>query len=175
MSTDEAALLRRLRANDLAAVAELHDRYAPAVFAYVYRRVGEQHLAEDLTADVFLKALEALRRGRFAHSALMAWLYRLAHNRVVDHYRKQQPQVTLPDDHPATDDVQAATQERALHRSVRGALSRLTDDQQQVIALRFGEGKTAAETARLLQKTEEAVWALQHRSLAALRRLLEGR
>jgi len=175
LSTEETNLLRRLRANDLTAVAELHDRFAPAVFAYVYRRVGEQRLAEDLTADVFLKALEALRRDQFAHTALVAWLYRLAHNRVVDHFRRQRPQMTLPDDHPAADDVAAESQKRALHQAVRGALSRLTDDQQQVIALRFGEGKTASETARLLSKTEEAVWALQHRSLAALRRFLEGR
>jgi RNA polymerase sigma-70 factor (ECF subfamily) len=173
--TDDTTLLARARANDEHAIAELYDQYAPAIYAYVYRRVGEQRLAEDLTADVFVRALEALRKNQFAHTSLIAWLYRLAHNRVIDHYRRRRPQVELPEQHPAPDDVSEITHRRALQSKVRAALHQLTDDQQQVLALRFGEGKTAGETARLLNKTEEAVRALQHRSLAALRRLLEGR
>jgi RNA polymerase sigma-70 factor (ECF subfamily) len=174
MRIEDATLLRRLRANDVDAVAELHDRHAPAIYAYIYRRVGDRRLAEDLTADVFLRALEALRKGQFAHTALSAWLYRLAHNRVVDHFRRQRPEGELPDQHPGPDNVPELTQRRALSRAVQAALRLLTDEQQQVIVLRFGEGKTAVETARLLNKTEEAVRALQHRSLAALRRLLEA-
>ena len=173
--TDEATLLTRARANDQRAIAELYDQHAPAIYSYVYRRVGEQRLAEDLTADVFVRALEALRKNQFAHTSLRAWLYRLAHNRVIDHYRRQRPQVELPEHHPAPDDVPEIMQRRSLHATVRAALHHLTEEQQQVIVLRFGEGKTAGETARLLNKTEEAVRALQHRSLAALRRLMEGR
>lgn len=173
--TDENRLLARARANDQRAIAELYDLHAPAIYAYVYRRVGEQRLAEDLTADVFVRALEALRKNQFAHTSLIAWLYKLAHNRVIDHYRRRRPQAELPEQHPAPDDVPEIAHRRATERQMRAALHQLTEEQQQVIVLRFGEGKTALETARLLNKTEEAVRALQHRSLAALRRLLEGR
>ncbi|MGQ0603531.1 MAG: sigma-70 family RNA polymerase sigma factor [Anaerolineales bacterium] len=174
MLTDEQILLKRVRANDADAIGALYDQYAPAIYAYVYRRVGEQRLAEDLTADVFVRALEALRKNQFAHTALSAWLYRLAHNRVIDHYRRQRPQAELDERHPGPDDVSEITQRRTLQHTVRMALRDLTEDQQHVLVLRFGEGKTAMETARLLNKTEEAVRALQHRSLAALLRLLEG-
>jgi RNA polymerase sigma-70 factor (ECF subfamily) len=170
----DAGLLTRIRANDPDALAELYDRFAPVLYAYIYRRVGEQRLAEDLTGDVFVNALAALRRGQFASESLMAWLYRLAHNRVMDHYRRErQTLVPLAAELPAADDVPEAARQRRLRAWLREALRRLTGDQQQVLALRFGQGMSAAETARALGKTEESIRALQHRALHALRRLME--
>lgn len=170
----EADLLRRVRQRDPRALAELYDQYAPAIYAYIYRRVGDGPLAEDLTADVFVRALDALGRGRFATTSIPAWLYRLAHNRVVDHFRQGrraplplEPWVPAPDDVP---EVAAQNQRRA---QVRAALRQLTDDQQHILALRFGEGLRAGAIAAALGKTEDAIRALQHRALAALRRQLK--
>jgi RNA polymerase sigma-70 factor (ECF subfamily) len=169
----EADLLRRARARDPEALTELYDRFAPALHAYIYRRVGDGSLAEDLTADVFVNALEALDQGRFATQSVQAWLYRLAHNRVVDHYRRRRPDaLPLEPWVPAADDVPAAAAQRQQQAWVRQALRRLTDEQQQILHLRFGDGLRAAAIAQALGKTEEAVRALQHRALAALRKLM---
>jgi RNA polymerase sigma-70 factor (ECF subfamily) len=169
----DADLLTRVRAREPAALAELYDRYAPGVYAYLYRRLGDRPLAEDLTADVFLAALSALEQGRFADVALQAWLYRLAHNRLIDHYRRAQrhPHQPLDEAAPAADDVPALAQQRTQAAWVRRALQSLTPEQQAIIALRFGEGLSAPAIAAALGKTEQAIRALQHRALAALRRL----
>jgi RNA polymerase sigma-70 factor (ECF subfamily) len=162
-----------VRENDPSALAELYDQFAPAIYAYIYRRVGEQRLAEDLTGDVFVNALGALRKGQFASTSLPAWLYRLAHNRVVDHYRRGREVAPLEEWAPAPDDVPEAADRRRRQARLREALHHLTEDQQQVIVLRFGEGQSAAAVARVMGKTEESVRALQHRALAALRRWLD--
>jgi len=169
-----ADLLARARANDPAALSELYDRFAPAIYAYLYRRIGEGRLAEDLTGDVFVQALAALRKGQFANTSLEAWLYRTAHNRLVDHYRRERKELLpLEEWLPAPDDVPEEAHRRRAYDWLRRALRRLTGDQQQVLALRFGQGLTAAETARALGKAEESVRALQHRALAALRKLMQ--
>lgn len=166
------ALLQRVRANDPAALAELYDEFAPRLYAYIYRRVGEQRLAEDLTSEVFVKALSALRKGRFASESLQAWLYRLAHNQVIDHYRRNKGDMPLNESLPAPDSVPEAARRRHWQNKLREALPHLTEEQQHVIVLRFGEGQSAGEVAQALGKTEESIRALQHRALAALRRWL---
>ena len=170
----DADLLRRVRAHEPAALAELYDRYAPRLYAYLYRRLGDQALAEDLVSDVFVRALEALRRDQFAATALQAWLYRLAHNRLIDHYRQAGPAApqALDPTAPAGEDVPAAAADAAEQGAVRAALLRLTAEQQQIITLRFGEGLSAPAVAAALGKPETAIRSLQHRALAALRRLL---
>jgi RNA polymerase sigma-70 factor (ECF subfamily) len=168
----DTALLQRVRANDPAALSELYDAFAPALYAYIYRRVGEQRLAEDLTSEVFVKALDALRKEHFASASLRAWLYRLAHNLVMDYYRRDKGDLPLDEWVPAPDSVPETVQRRRWQSQLRAALGQLTAEQQQVVVLRFGEGQSAAEVARALGKTEESIRALQHRALAALRRWL---
>ncbi len=111
---------------------------------------------------------------RFASTALQAWLYRLAHNRLIDHYRQAGPAPLLPLDEaaPAAEDVPGAAAQAAERAGVRAALRRLTAEQQQIITLRFGEGLSAPAVAAALGKPETAIRAMQHRALAALRRLL---
>ncbi|MFQ5855258.1 MAG: sigma-70 family RNA polymerase sigma factor [Anaerolineae bacterium] len=170
------SLLERARNFDQEALAEIYDRYADKIYQYIFHRVGSRPVAEDLTSDVFVRALEAIERNTFAHTSLRAWLYRVAHNIVVDHYHAQPSQqpmllderlgVVSPDPRPR---IEAGLAQAGL----RTALSRLTDKQHQVIVLRFGEGMTASEVAEVLGTTEGAVRALQHRAVAELRRLLE--
>lgn len=175
--TDEVALLERAKAYDLAALAELYDRYAPRMYAYIYRRVSDAALAEDLTSELFLRVVRAIQNERAWRDSFIAWLYRIAHNLVVDHYRRQPlaSPISLDEALVALDDDPASIVEDAVAQDcVRRAICRLTAHQQEVLTLRFGEGLTARETARVMEKTTGAVEALQHRAVAALRRILAG-
>ncbi len=173
--TNERTLLERAKQYDEAALGEIYDQYAPRVYAYIYRRVGDACLAENLTGDVFVRVIQAIQAERFWHTSFRAWLYRIAHNLVVDHYRRQPATVELELDEQmmASDDNTASiVTERLSNQILRVAINRLTPGQQQVLALRFGEGLTARETAKIMNKSIGAIEALQHRALAALRRVL---
>jgi RNA polymerase sigma-70 factor (ECF subfamily) len=175
--TDERSLLQRAKAYDPEALAELYDRYAPRMYTYIYRRVSDAALAEDLTGELFLRVVRSIRTERAWSTSFSAWLYRIAHNLVVDHYRRLPPEPLDPLEGDVAEDggdpvdaaEAAASQER-----LRSATRRLTAEQQEVLALRFGEGLTAAETAQVMDKSTGAVEALQHRAVASLRRILAG-
>lgn len=184
--TDELKLLRDCTEEELlaqavdfdeAALSELYDRYEMKIYNYIYRRTSDQALSEDLTAQVFLKMLEAIHNERAWHSSFSGWLYRIAHNLVIDHYRTRdrQKQISL-DETPNMPDLGASpvrAAEIALDgEALRGAIRRLTDEQAQVISLRFLEGYSFGEIAEIMDKTEGAVKALQHRAVATLRQLL---
>jgi RNA polymerase sigma-70 factor (ECF subfamily) len=173
--TDEGALLERARAYDEEALGELYDRYAPKMYTYIYRRVGHAATAEDLTGELFLRVVRSIRNDQAWRESFSAWLYRIAHNLVVDHYRNlpEQPHEPVePSMQGDSGDLAAALESRAARDRLRAATRRLTPDQQEVVALRFGEGLTSAETGRVLNKSVGAVEALQHRALASLRRIL---
>jgi RNA polymerase sigma-70 factor (ECF subfamily) len=173
----EEELLARAVDFDEAALSELYDRYELKIYSYIYRRTSDQALSEDLTAQVFLKMLEAIHNERAWHSSFSGWLYRIAHNLVIDHYRSRdrQKQISL-DEAPHMPDlgnspVRAA--EITLDgEALRAAIRRLTEEQAQVISLRFLEGYSFGEIADMMDKTEGAVKALQHRAVATLRQLL---
>jgi RNA polymerase sigma-70 factor (ECF subfamily) len=175
---DETNLLQRAKAYDTAALTELYDLYAPKMYAYIYRRVSDAALAEDLAGELFVRVLQAIQNEQAWRDSFTAWLYRIAHNLVVDYYRRRSPlpHLSLDETLVAVDDDPAAIAEDVLARErLRAALDRLTLEQQQVLALRFGEGLTARETALVMDKTTGAVEALQHRAVAALRRILAGK
>lgn len=170
------ALLQRARQWDETALAHIYDTYAPAIYRYVYRRTGHTNTAEEITAETFHRFLVALKQGSGPTEYLSAWLYRVAHNLIVDFYRRQ------PAQEPATlEDVVLAEEDQGVehldHQTrverARGALRQLTPLQQQVITLRFLEEMSNAEVARAVERTVGAVKALQHRALNSLRRLLE--
>lgn len=174
--TNEHRLLERAKRYDETALGELYDSYAPRIYAYIYRRVGDVHLAEDLTGDVFVRVIQAIHSEHFWHTSFKAWLYRIAHNLVADHYRRRPPTSELALDEQliaAEDDPVSAVTERFSQRRLRAAIDCLTPDQQQVLVLRFGEGMKAREVAEVMGKNVGAIEALQHRALSALRRILE--
>ena len=175
--TDERSLLRRAKAYDREALAELYDGYAPRMYAYIHRRVGDAALAEDLTGDLFLRVVRSIRNDQAWRDSFVAWLYRIAHNLVVDHYRRLPPEPDRPLDaslESLGDDPVAAVEGTLARQRLRAAIRRLTPDQQEALALRFGEGLTARETARIMNKSTGAVEALQRRAVASLRRILAG-
>ena len=175
----ESHLIQRAKACDEEALGELYRRHANTIFRYVYYRVGDKAVAEDMVGDVFVRALEGLASYQDTGRPFAAWLYRIAHARVVDHYRRQGRRRVEPlDEGLAADDETDPYRLAALRddsRQAWAAVNRLTQDQQQVVSLRFIAGYSTAEVARLLGKTEGAVKALQHRALASLRRLLEAK
>ncbi len=172
---DEAALRERAAAMDPAALAEIYDQYSARIYSYIYHRTGDGPAAEDLTGDVFVRMLDAIQQDRTWTTTLQGWLYRIAHNLVVDHFRRQSKR-----DGPSLDErwmapVSSEHTFEALFYSnqLRAAMGHLTEEQQQVIVLKFAEDLTNAQVAEVMGKTEGAVKALQHRGVAALRRVMD--
>ena len=176
---DQQALLERASRAEPAALGELYDQYAGKIYAYIYRRVGQAEVAEDLTGQVFMRMLEAIRTGQGWRSSFSGWLYRIAHNLVIDYYRRR-GRVTLVDIDEAApvrathgDPVRSA--ETSLKREqLRAALFQLSGEQAQVITLRFMDERSIAEVADLMNKTEGAIKALQYRAVLALRRVMQS-
>ena len=175
LSGNDWALLERARKYDLVALGAIYDRYSTRIYSYIYRRVGDANLAEDLTAAVFTKMLEAIRSAKPWRTSFSGWLYRIAHNIVVDHYRSWRKDSELPLEERLVanrgDPVQALDRTLTKER-LRVAIRQLTDDQGSVILLKFVEGFSNAEVAGVLGKTEGAIKSLQHRALDALRRIM---
>jgi RNA polymerase sigma-70 factor (ECF subfamily) len=174
---DEVQLLAAALQFDEVALSELYDRYEAKIYNYIYRRCGEQALAEDLTAQVFLKMLESIRDGKSWHSSFSGWLYRIAHNLVIDHYRRRdrQPSVNIDDAPPTASDLEDPVETAQMNidaERLRAAIGRLTDEQSEVVSLRFLEGYSIAEVAAMVGRSEGAIKALQYRAVAALRSLL---
>jgi RNA polymerase sigma-70 factor (ECF subfamily) len=177
ISTREAAeLVARAQQGDQMAFAELYETYRPLVYRFLRRRLdGSDETVEDLTEDVFVKLYEKLDRYVERGLPFTAWLYRIAHNQLVDFVR------TLPRHQAQSLDVVAdvaESQATAEYRSVldretlEPALARLTAEQRQAVELRFLQGLSVAETAATMGRSEEAVKKLQARALANLRRYL---
>ena len=178
MTLDDAAIERLVgeaRAGDAWAFGELFDHFHLPVYRYVASRVRHPSDAEDLTQLVFVKALEALPRYETRGIPFGGWLFRLARNAVIDHVRTSHEHADLAQsvERAGTD---AGPDELAVNRqeieAVRSALSALTDDQRDVIALRFFAGLSAREAADAMGKQEGTIRGLQFRAIAALRRQL---
>lgn len=172
---DEAALRERAVALDPGALGEIYDRFSGKIYSYIYHRTGDAAASEDLTGEVFVRMLEAIQQDRTWTATLQGWLYRIAHNLVVDHFRRQSKR-----DGPELDERWMApvnptqTFEGMFYTGqLRAAMRELTEEQQQVIVLKFVEDLTNVQVAEILGKTEGAIKALQHRGLAALRRAMD--
>lgn len=175
-AAESQTLVERAQAGDTAAFAELYDAYSKKIVTYLrYHLNGRTDAAEDLAADVFVKALEKLHTYQFSGVPFSAWLYRIAHNHLIDYVRAQsKKQGVSLDECFAVDDPSA---EQALEHTLTsfqlsGAYESLTEDQRQVITLRFLEDRSIADTARLMHKHEDAVKQLQVRALRNMRKVL---
>jgi RNA polymerase sigma-70 factor (ECF subfamily) len=175
MQNFEELALDGLRASDPQVIGAIYDRYFPEVYRYVRYRLNDEHAAEDITSDVFLRLLEAVQNRRGPQSNLKSWLLSTAAHVLTDHLRRayRRPTEALPDD--VMDHTAAPSDEfdrREQNRRFQLAYAQLTSEQQHVLALRFGQGYSLDETASVLQKNVNAVKALQFRALAALQRCL---
>ena len=174
----ESELIQLSISGDGGAFGELYQQNLKQIYRYIFYKVGSPAEAEDLTEQTFLKAWEAIGRFREQGVPFSAWLFRMAHNLVIDHHRTSHEAVPLDDlidaddGQPAPDDVVAL---RLDVQTLRDAIARLTPEQQQVIILRFIQGMSHGEVAVIMGKHEGAIRGLQHRALEALRELLAGR
>lgn len=170
---EDLKLLARAKALEQEALAEIHDTYYGPIFRYISVRVGEHQVAEDLTSEVFLRLLSALRDHTAPQRTLRGWLYAVAFRVVKDHhrtrYRRQEQELHegIPSSNPAPAEI---VNQKMFREELQQSLSYLTEDQQDVIALRFGVGLTVRETAEALNKSEGAVKQLQVRAVATLTR-----
>jgi RNA polymerase sigma-70 factor (ECF subfamily) len=172
------ALIERAKHYEHQALTKLCEFYYTDVYSYICYRVNNVQDAEDLTDDVFLKMVEAIRSCRArTERSFLAWLFRIANNSVVDHRRRQAVRDHLPlhEKHlPTLAGPEGPVEKKLTRERLQRALLKLTDEQQQVIILRFIEGLSNAETAQILGKSEGAIRSLQHRGLVSLRCILDG-
>jgi len=172
----DSALIARAK-KDPEAFGLLYERHVGKIYNYIYYRVGDALLAEDLTASVFLNVLEAIQSNRSWRTSFSGWLYRIAHNVVVDHFRRRGKLRELPLDERLVSmeedpykSAELSLEVECLKRAIRG----LTSDQAEVIILKFIEDLTNAEVAQIMGKTEGAIKSLQYRALASLRKKLKS-
>ena len=168
----EQELLNKAGQFDTCALTEIYDLYSPRLYRYAMRLLGDDCAAEDCVSETFSRFLQALQKGNGPRDYLQAYLFRAAHNFIVDHYRHQQPECFLDDDTPNCENTEENASLNIRQHHVRAALLELTEDQGQVIALKFLEGWENEEIARVLNKPVGAVKSLQHRALAHLQKLL---
>ena len=173
---NERQLVLQAQAGSTEAFGQLYDAYMERIYRFVYFRVEDQQTAEDITSQVFLKAWGNLGRFRFSRTPYLAWLYTIAHNAVIDHYRTRKVTTALEDVQLSQPDYSEAVEHEidvtVEMKSVKAAMRTLTDEQQQVLTLKFMDGLSNNEIARHLGKREGAIRALQMRGLQALAKQL---
>jgi RNA polymerase sigma-70 factor, ECF subfamily len=173
----EDALVQRACKGDGEAFGQLYERTVDRVYRYVYFRVTDEPTAEDLTSRVFLKAWEHLPRFNAGDSPFIAWLYTIAHNTVVDHYRTHRQTTHLDEiaQLPAREPLPDEQYESRFDvQALRQALKQLTDVQREVVTMKLIDGMRTEEVAARLHKSPGAVRALQMRALQALAKFIPG-
>ena len=173
-ATDESKLISLSKQGDPEALASLYACYVERITRYVYSRVTDHQLAEDITSRIFLKMLEKLDTYQVGQSPVIAWLYRMAHNAVIDHYRMKRTFVSLEDLHQAEakqeDGIEEKLELQIKSQQLRAALQVLTEEQQRVLILKFIDGLSTREIARKFGKQPGSVRSLQMRALQKLSR-----
>ena len=167
-------LVERAQLGDRAALEELYLIHFDRIYSYLHMSVGSRHDAEDLTTQTFMKMLESIGRFRWQSAPFSAWLFRIAHNLAMDHFRARrrwQPEDEVPE---AAGAEETSAEEQALaaigDASLLDLISRLSPEQRQVLTLKFVFRFSNGEAAAILEKTEGAVKSLQHRALSSLQK-----
>lgn len=175
MSLPEQNELEELKSLDPHAISAIYDRYFSEVYRFICYRLNDEHTAEDIASDVFVRLLEAVQAGRGPKTNLKAWLLATASHIVIDHLRKayRRPEGDLTESMAdGTPDPSQDYERQERDRRVKKAVSVLTEEQQFVITLRFNQGYSLEETANVMQKNVNSVKQLQFRALAALNRAM---
>ena len=169
-------LVERAQAGERDALEELYLVHFDRIYSYLHMSVGNRHDAEDLTTQTFLKMLESIGKFRWRSAPFSAWLFRIAHNLAMDHFRanrRWQPEEEVPEPDPGEG---SAAEEEALQsigrKSMLELIENLSLEQQQVLMLKFLFNFSNGETGTVLDKSEGAIKSLQHRALASLQKQL---
>lgn len=173
---DEVSIIKKAVKGDASAFGALYDHYHAMIYRFVMIKVGRREEAEDITHQVFLSAWQNVRTYRHRGYPFSSWLYQIARNQVIDHYRARKGDVSIDKVDPeafavAIDHAGDLGTKFALEK-VRTAVAKLKPDYQDVIILRFVEDYSLKETARALRKTEGAIKLMQHRAIRELKKAL---
>ncbi len=172
---NEESIIRRAKQHDQMALTQLYEEYFDKIYRYIVLKIGERTEAEDMTQQVFLKAFKNISTYKYQGLPFSSWLYRIAHNQIVDYLRKKSRRGTVPLNESLAAGDSDPTQEAELNLDIEElsrATKRLTKAQQEVISLRFAGEFSIAQVARVMGKTEGAIKALQHSAIVSLRKVL---
>ncbi len=172
---NEESIIRRAKQRDQMALTQLYEEYFDKIYRYIVLKIGERTEAEDMTQQVFLKAFKNISTYKYQGLPFSSWLYRIAHNQIVDYLRKKSRRGTVPLNESLAAGDSDPTQEAELNLDIEElsrATKRLTKAQQEVISLRFAGEFSIAQVARVMGKTEGAIKALQHSAIVSLRKVL---
>ena len=173
--TAEWEIVRRAQSFDNDAIHQLYEKYFPKIYNYAFMQMGDVQAAEDHASDVMLKMIESIHKYTFRGLPFGAWVFRIARNRLIDLHRrrKRRGEVDLSETLSTALANPQVLAERALERGqLQIALKHLTDEQRQVIVLKFIEGFDNRSVGKIMGRSEGAIKSLQHRALGALRRVL---
>lgn len=174
---DELTLLHRARTFDQDALAQIHERYYTAVYRYIDYRVQDVQSVEDLTSEVFIRFLKAIRDRHAPQNTIRGWLIGVSKNVVKEFYRQKRRDNWSPladEQASSTPSPAEATETILMNEQLREAIQELTEDQQQVLALRFGFEMPIRQVAEAMQKSEGSIKMLQARAVASLTRILQS-
>jgi RNA polymerase sigma-70 factor (ECF subfamily) len=170
-------LVERAQRGNRDALEELYLLHFDRIYSYLHMSVGNRHDAEDLTTQTFLKMLESIKRFRWQSAPFSAWLFRIAHNLAMDHFRahrRWQPEEDVPEPHGSAEPSAEAEAMQSIGRAgMMEMIETLSSEQQQVLTLKFVFNFANAEVATILGKTEGAIKSLQHRALVSLQKKIQ--
>jgi RNA polymerase sigma-70 factor, ECF subfamily len=176
--TEVRKLVARAQGGEREALEELYLMHFDRIYSYLHMTVGNRHDAEDLTTQTFLRMLESIGKFQFQSAPFSAWLFRIAHNLSMDHFRanrRWQPEEEVPES-PGTEEISAEDEafQAIGRRSMLELIDDLSQEQQQVLTLKFVFSFSNGEVATILGKTEGAVKSLQHRALVSLQKQISS-
>lgn len=172
---DDEQLIKQVKDGDAEAFGVLYEQYAEMVFRYVYSHLDNRLDAEDLTEDIFIRAWRALPKYDERGLPFSAFLFRVARNSLIDHYRQKKPLQSLDDIEMQSHEMgpEEVVDIKIENNDLKQTISTLREDYRNVIVFRFLAGLSPDETAQIMQRSVGAVRVLQHRALSALKELLE--
>ncbi len=174
MTTITPDLIERAREGDSVAIAVFYEQYRDPIYRFLYYRLGDPQVAEDLTSEVFLRMINSLSDYHPQNVSFQAWLYQIARNLSIDHYRKASIRNhTFLEENLVTGDNSAGgpVERKLTSITLRQALTQINEDQRDVLVMRFVAGMPIADVAQSLRRSENAIKALQRRGLIALRKI----
>ncbi|MBI2623757.1 MAG: sigma-70 family RNA polymerase sigma factor [Candidatus Liptonbacteria bacterium] len=177
MVDGERTIIENAVKGEASAFGQLYDHYQPKIYRFVLFKVSQREEAEDLTHEVFMSAWQRIRTYRDFGFPFSSWLYQIARNRIIDHYRTKKASTPIdavdPEYFVAPASAPRAVEEKIEVERVRRALGKLKPEHQDVVIMRFIEELSIKETAAALGKTEGAIKLLQHRAMKALQELVD--
>jgi len=172
---DEESIIRRAQQHDQMALTQIYEENFDKIYRYVVLKIGDRTEAEDITQQVFINAIKSISSFKWKGVPFSAWLFRIAHNQIVDYFRKKSKRVTVPLDESIRDkdDNPGILLEKNMDiEQMVTATRRLTGAQREVISLRFAGELAISQVAKIMGKSEGAVKALQHSAIVALRKTM---